>query len=568
MTDIINADRLIEDKTRRREGAFFTPTLWADEAHKQIEKLYGPDWKEEYVVWDCACGVGNLTRDYKFKELYCSTIVQDELNNMIENGINPEATRFQHDFLQDFPELGAFDDYALWEDKLPSGLVKAFNEGKKILFLINPPYVAAANFNNSENLTSIAVNPINVEMRYNKLGKPSAQLYTQFMYKIARIQSYYNLDMNLAIFNKPNFLTGGSFKGFRTYWFDQFELAYGMLFQASNFSDVSTRWGILFSIWKSGKQPQRTEFPVEIKKQSQTKIEAVDIKVLYNFDDTTSASKWVQEETKGLKTDRDVPQLTSGTGVKTTGHTMRGSVIEGLSFGYFFNSGDNIYENDQSIALFSSAFSGGNGFSVIPDNFRKVTALFTARKTVTKKYANWINDKDEYMKPNTDHPNYEQWNNDAIVHSLFDISSQQSSLRDIEYKGKQWNIENEWFWMSHKVIKKLADFHNNQAVYDDCKTFGKERYVYTALKDLNLSQDASEVLGLAEELVSKSFKFRETMNEKHPEYHLNSWDIGWCQIVKILKEHLPDDLKAFRVKYKEFEDRMRPGVYEFGFLRE
>ena len=30
---------------------------------------------------------------------------------------------------------------------------------------------------------------------------------------------------------------------------------------------------------------------------------------------------------------------------------------------------------------------------------------------------------------------------------------------------------------------------------------------------------------------------------------------------------MPDELKAFRTLYKEFEDRMREGVYMFGFLR-
>lgn len=33
------------------------------------------------------------------------------------------------------------------------------------------------------------------------------------------------------------------------------------------------------------------------------------------------------------------------------------------------------------------------------------------------------------------------------------------------------------------------------------------------------------------------------------------------------KKYMPDELKKFRVIYKEFEDRMREGVYKFGFLR-
>lgn len=45
------------------------------------------------------------------------------------------------------------------------------------------------------------------------------------------------------------------------------------------------------------------------------------------------------------------------------------------------------------------------------------------------------------------------------------------------------------------------------------------------------------------------------------------WDAGWYQIKYILKEYMPDDLKAFRKTFKTFESRLRPLVYELGFLR-
>ena len=57
------------------------------------------------------------------------------------------------------------------------------------------------------------------------------------------------------------------------------------------------------------------------------------------------------------------------------------------------------------------------------------------------------------------------------------------------------------------------------------------------------------------------------MIEEYPEYHLNTWDAGFYQIKKILKKYMPDELKAFRTLYKEFEDRMREGVYKFDFLK-
>jgi hypothetical protein len=60
-------DRLLDELQRRRTGDFFTPTIWADEAIKMISEVFGENWKEEYIVWDCASGTKNLTRDYIYQ---------------------------------------------------------------------------------------------------------------------------------------------------------------------------------------------------------------------------------------------------------------------------------------------------------------------------------------------------------------------------------------------------------------------------------------------------------------------------------------------------------------------
>jgi len=94
-----NKDRILEDTLRRRTGAFFTPQIWADEAHKMIAEQFGVNWKDEYVVWDCAAGTANLTRGYKFKELYISTLDQSDVDTINDCGYNPEATTFNMIFL-------------------------------------------------------------------------------------------------------------------------------------------------------------------------------------------------------------------------------------------------------------------------------------------------------------------------------------------------------------------------------------------------------------------------------------------------------------------------------------
>ena len=126
------SDRLIEDTNRRNKGEFYTPTLFVDYAHKMIAEQYGEDWKEKYVVWDNCSGTKNLTRDYYFKELYCSTLENAEL--AISDKYNREGVSLQFDFLNDSL------------DKLPQGLKSALEENKPIIFFLNPPYATAANY--------------------------------------------------------------------------------------------------------------------------------------------------------------------------------------------------------------------------------------------------------------------------------------------------------------------------------------------------------------------------------------------------------------------------------------
>ena len=104
------------------------------------------------------------------------------------------------------------------------------------------------------------------------------------------------------------------------------------------------------------------------------------------------ASDWVREEVRKLK-NIDSPKMSSALIVKQKGYSN--SVSDHL--GSLLNSGNNIYYNGTKISLFSSAFTNFNSFSVLPENFHKVTTLFTARKSIK---GTWINDKDEYISPN------------------------------------------------------------------------------------------------------------------------------------------------------------------------
>jgi len=287
---------------------------------------------------------------------------------------------------------------------------------------------------------------------------------------------------------------------------------------------------------------------------------------LYNLDDQKPLSTWVREEIKGLKTTKYIPQTSNGINIKTEGGLRGSQVVDKEVLGYLISIANNVYTSGEGVALFSTPCSIGNGFSITPENFLKIVALFAARKTINR---TWINDVQEYMVPNINHPEYEQWNNDAIVYSLFDNRSCQASLRDIKYLGKTWQIYNEFFFMSRAEIKDLSDKHSFEPVWNDLKLHGnKEAFVYDKLQTITLSDDAAHILELGKQLVRNTFEYREMMNEEHPEFNLSSWDAGYNQTKRIAKLYDKEQFKSFRKEFLLFAARMKEGVHKFGFLYE
>lgn len=228
-------DRIVEDTVRRKQGEFFTPAIWVDKAHEYIASVFGDNWKEEYIVWDPAWGTGNLTRDYKFKELYCSTLIQADIDTANQMGYNPEAVKFQYDFLNDSYE------------QLPSGLKNAIQSGRQIIILMNPPYTTGSkktsykeDGHDRAGATKTKINEIMVQ---EKMGNASQQLYLQFVYRVLK-----DFNTHIAIFSPLTWISGPSSQTFRKLFFANYQFSNGYIMDSSNFADVSS-WALSFSVF-------------------------------------------------------------------------------------------------------------------------------------------------------------------------------------------------------------------------------------------------------------------------------------------------------------------------------
>ena len=506
------SDRLIEDTNRRNKGEFYTPTLFVDYAHKMIEKELGSHWKENYVVWDCCCGTKNLTRDYRFKELYCSTLEQAELD--ISKNYNKEATSFQFDFLND-----SLDDLKV---KAP-GLIEAFELNKPICFFINPPYGTTTSF---KGLATVGVSRTVISNQI-KLK----EFIAQFLYRIYLLQSQFNItNVKICIFHQPKWLCGQNYKNFRKVFFENFEYLSGCMFRASEFANVSSSWGICFSIFNSCKSSDNSIFKhTLIESTPDYSIREVGDKLLYNNDNHVfSVAKFVE---RNRKTNANVLAvlMCPGNDVQNNGAT-------------FINS--------------NCSYNAGGSHFITESNYEDCVSVLAARNLIS---TNWVIDKDEYMQPNENAPEYKQYIKDAVVYTIF--GNQKS------YRGEN-GYNNEFFWMSKQEMLDLAEKYNNDYTYEDALN-SEERFVYLKLQDIkdDLSLEAKAVLDKAIDLVKSSFQYREMFNESHPEYQINNWDCGFYQIKALLKEFMPNELKTFRTLHKQLGDKIRQQVYELGFLK-
>jgi hypothetical protein len=514
-----------------------------------IEQALGDNWRDEYVVYDCCCGSLNLTRDYRFKELYCSTLDKGELE--LGSRYNPEATKWQMDFLNDGDEC--FD----------KGLLKAFKENKPIVFFINPPYGTACNQYKTNKINSNNT-VIRDDMNKEKFGG-SENIQHQFMYRITKLVERYDLtNAYFALFSNPIWLSGAKQGTFLKNFTSRWECIDAYLFQASHFADVSGTWGISLTLWKANKYATPiTEYNMKlIDILDDGSINVIGNHTIYNAFFHKKASQWVKEPIPCRLDNVCFPNTSNGLFLKEANTQAVKNQL-----GYFHNNANSIQYNPTYVGLYSMTFASAHGLPILKENFTRCTALFTARKLIE---GNWINDKDEYLTPNENHLDYKRFEADSIVYSLFHNSSNQTSMRQITYKGKLYDIPNEFFWMSKDTMMSLANESHDDFMFNDART-SKERYVFTLLQKPDISQHLSEtakrLIELATEMTVKSMKYRTLFESDHPDYHIHTWDAGYYQLKNLWKEYLPEDFKRFRDLFKQFGNELRPLVYSLGFLR-
>lgn len=194
-------DLLVPQDVRERKGSFFTPQKWVELSQKYIADVLGEDWQDDYYIWDCCAGTGNLLKGLSNKRnVFASTLDKGDVGIMKEladQNVLPifENNIFQFDFLND----------DLQSEKVPEQLRKILadeNERKKLVIYINPPYAEGDN-RNGEGRAGVVISMVHKKyedfMGYGKrelciqfltrIYKEIKGCYLDFFFKLKNIQS-------------------------------------------------------------------------------------------------------------------------------------------------------------------------------------------------------------------------------------------------------------------------------------------------------------------------------------------------------------------------------------------
>lgn len=536
-------DSLIPLDERQFKGAYFTPLAVVDKAYDLLAETLGDNWQQEYIVWDMCCGVGNLeVKHSNPRNVYMSTLDQADVDVMKATKTCVAAERFQYDYLNDDVDEEGNIDYSL-TNKVPPSLQKAIKSGTKILVLINPPYAEATNRGNimlgSETTTKQGVSATKISLAMDDYGKASNELFVQF---VARIKKEIPNSV-LAMFSTLKYVNAPNFERFRSKW--NAEFMGGFIVHNKAFEGLTGNFPIGFLIWNTAIDKPIEEIRVEVLDK---RAQPIGEKYFYNLPSNVYLNVWFA---RPKKNSLDVLPLKNGISPATAVPRVKSWSDEAI--GYMHCGVNDLQHAEQETTLYSSVFSAGNGFYVIPENLWQAAVVFAVRRLIKP---TWINDRDQFLQP-VSHLS-DEFKTDCLIWMLYNRCNKAASGDGFEWNGQTWSIVNHFIPYTEQQVGAADRFESDFMV----------RY----LADKKLSLEASTVLG-AGLVLWKAF-FSATDNyQVREEFKLNRSDVGWYQIRNALKrrnesgDYIPVDFTSFESAYQALGEKLRPLVYELGFLR-
>ena len=531
-------DLLVPQDVRERKGSFFTPKIWVDLSQKYLADVLGENWQDEYYVWDCAAGTGNLLNGLTNKyNIWASTLDQQDVDVMkdrIRNGANLlESHVFQFDFLNDEFDCG----------KLPADLLAVIQnpeERKKLVIYINPPYAELGNkraiTRHELNKRRVANDHATYSQYFPMLKQAGRELFAQFIIRI------YNELPNciLAQFSTSKIVQAPNFSTFRRYFRAKLENFF--LVPADTFDNVKGKFPIGFFIWDL--TPQASTF-----KESSGNVYNHNGELLFQkrigiAEDFRSINEWLfPSRERHFKTNLGFMYATS-------------SDFQHNNMNYIVNSRDQI--------------PNPIGAEVHENNLIEVSIYYSVRHCIE---ATWLNDRDQFLYPKDGWQNDSQFQTDCFTYTIFGVSnniqSQYGINHWIPFTEEEVNAQSrfESHFMTDFIAGKL--FHPLTHQSKTTLQALAEEKSFIPSEPLVFSAEATAVFDAGRELW-RYYHAQPNANPNASYYDIRAHFQGRNEKGKMNPKSEDKEYTCLLANLKEAMEQLRlqivPKVYEYGFL--
>ncbi|GAA7995220.1 hypothetical protein HpMS53_15080 [Helicobacter pylori] len=533
-------DLLVPSDVRERKGAFFTPKIWVEKSQEYLAKALGQDYQEDYIIWDCAGGTGNLLNGLTNKaNCFLSTLDSNDVAivkelaaanklNLLENHV------FQFDFLN--------DDFK----KAPKSLQEILNDKekrKKLIIYINPPYAEAGNkakmSGTGEHKAKVARNNKTHETYKDLLGSGSNELFAQFFMHIY-------MELNgciMASFSTLKYLNSSNFKKFREVFKAKF--LEGFMVPADSFDNVKGQFPIGFLVWDTATPPP----PLK-------PTNAINLEVFDSLGEFLGYKNIVNENVKNIHM-----------------WLKQKEKIENMKILGYIDTPTPDFQGSPSVAIINNKNSSKRHsvyFAIVSSNILFGSIFFSIRHCIK---ATWQNDRDQFYAPYDDaFQDDSEFKNNCLTFMLFHtqnrITTTQGTNHFIPFSETEVNAKERY--SSHALLDFLkggikeegdslflnAKKENKPLEFSLCASrvfdAGREIYRYYHTQDfINRPYNANASL----------YDIKEFFQGRNAQGKLNLPAKAKDGYYKQLYANLQDALK-------DLAKEIQPKVYEYGFLRE
>jgi hypothetical protein len=429
-------DLLVPQDIRERKGAFFTPRIWVELSQKYLTDYLGENWQDDYFIWDCAGGTGNLLAGLTNKyNIYASTLDQADVNvihERIDHGANLLKNNvFQFDFLND--EFIPISKGGKMPDTLYD-IITNKEKRKKLVIYINPPYAEATT---TKTVTGTGENKsgVSTQFKINDILKPKIGSATNEIFALFMAVIYDKIpDCTLGQFSTLKFVNGSNFKKFKEYFLAEY--VDGFIVPSDTFDNVKGKFPIGFTIWNTAVKKKINTISTDVFDKNGN---YQSVKNFYG-DLNQNINKWIKsfDDTKS---------------------NLIGLIV---------STAPDFQHNNQLCIL--SKQQERYCFNITFSNLIKTTIYFSVRQCIDAK---WVNDRDQYTFPVDGWQNDFVFQNDCLAFTLFHgqnkITSKLGTNHWIPFTEQEVNAKAKFEsnFMSNFIKGKIKKEVSNDTLFND-----------------------------------------------------------------------------------------------------